>query len=149
MKHSVAVALKTFALALTVLMVLAACVGTARLYNLETAQIVTLQFQDLGTGRGRISGSLPNGQAISGEYNTLQGGSRTWGAAHASAVGPGGYAWATAQGFSFNQPNTQYGAATLIGGGLVIDCVYGTSGFPSHGQGVCRDNNGGKYRLHF
>lgn len=136
-------------LLLLVLLLLSSCVGTARLYNLDTAQVIDVQFEDNGTGRGKISGTLPNGEPLSGEYNTLQGGSETASTATAAGAGFGGYDWATAQGFSFNQPNTDYGAATVVGGGLVIDCVYGTSGFPSHGEGVCRDNKGGNYRLHF
>ena len=128
---------------------LSGCAGAARLYNLETATVTHLEFQDNGTGHGQVTGRLNGGTLMSGEFSTLSGGSSTWGSANASVQGSGGYAWASAQGFSTTTPNTQYGSATIVGGGIVIECLYGTSGFPSHGNGVCRDNKGGRYRLQF
>ena len=130
-------------------LLLSGCAGSARLYNLETATITHLVFQDNGTGHGQVTGKLNGSTPMSGEFSTLSGGSSTWASANAFAQGSGGYAWANAQGFSTTTPNTNYGSATIVGGGIIIECLYGTSGFPSHGNGVCRDNKGGRYRLQF
>jgi hypothetical protein len=125
------------------------CASTARLYNLETGEVLTAQYQNYGTGHGKITLTTPAGITLVGEYTTISGASYSSSTASANAVGSGGYAWATAQGFSFNQPGQQYGSATAAGDGLVIDIVYVVDPWSGHGHGVGQDNKGGKYRLQF
>ena len=135
------------------LMVLIAMVGgcatTARLYNLDTGDVLNASFENHGTGHGQITVTTPDGKQLSGEYTTISGMSYSSGFGTASASGSGGYAWATAQGFSFSQPGKQYGSATLAGQGMVIDIVYVVDPWTSHGYGVGKDNKGGKYKVQF
>lgn len=126
------------------LLALSGCTGTARLYSLNTPtpQIIHLKFVNPGFGHGTVTGTGPHGEPLDGEFNTLPGGGQ---------VVTTEYGWAASEGFSFSRPNTDYGTVTVAGGGLVIDCVYGVSelSFSDHGEGICRDNKGTKYRLHF
>ncbi len=123
--------------------------STARLYNLDTGEVIEGKFENFGTGHGRIMGTMPDGKTLSGEYTTISDVTYSFGSASGSAVGSGGYAWATAQGFSFQQPGRQYGSATLVGQGLIIDIVYAVDPWTSHGYGVGRDNKGRRYKVQF
>lgn len=144
-----AVSFVTHVMAAAFLLGLAGCATTARLYNLDTGEILNASFEDYGTGHGSITASMSNGKKLNGEYTTISGMGYSTGFGTATATGSGGYAWATAQGFSFNQPGQQFGSATLVGDGLVIDIVYVVDPWTSHGHGVGKDNKGGKYKVQF
>ncbi len=131
------------------LLLLAGCATTARLYNLDTGEVLNASYQNYGTGHGQITAQTAAGKTLVGEYTTISGASYSSGVGTASVSGSGGYAWATAQGFSFNQPGQQYGSATLVGDGLVIDIVYVVDPWTSHGHGVGKNNQGGKYKIQF
>jgi hypothetical protein len=120
-----------------------------RAYNLETGEVLQAKYENLGTGHGNITATAPNGTTYVGEYSTISDVGYSSSIATAHAAGSGGYAWATAQGFSFDQPGQQYGSATLVGSGLVIDFVYVVDPWTSHGHGVGRDNKGGTYKVQF
>lgn len=128
---------------------LAACVTTARLYNLDTGHVMNASFENHGTGHGKITVTAPDGKQLSGEYTTIGDFAYSSGFGTATVSGSGGYAWATAQGFSFGQPGRQYGSATLVGEGLIIEIVYIVDPWSSHGHGVGRDNKGGRYKIQF
>lgn len=134
---------------LALLALLGACSSAGRLYNLDTGEVLGVTYENNGTGRGKITASTPAGKPLVGEYTTISDMGFSSGVATASAKGAGGYAWARAQGFSFDQPGRQYGAATLVGDGMAIDIVYVVDPWTGNGQGVGRDNRGGKYRVHF
>jgi hypothetical protein len=140
--------LRSFAVCLFLLLC-AGCVTTARLYNLDTGAILRASFENNGTGHGKIVATTAEGKTLEGEYSTISGASFSTGSGFATAAGSGGYAWATAQGFSFNQPGAQYGTAVVTGNGLVIDLVYAVDPWTSHGNGVGKDTKGGRYRLQF
>jgi hypothetical protein len=140
---------KQIILLLCIVFLLSGCALTARLYNVETAEVIFLNFKNYGTGHGKITGKLPNGKELVGEYATVSGGSTSEGTSGDSAIGSRGYEWATAQGFYFNQPDVQYGSATLVGDELLIEIVYAVLKWTSHGYGVGRDNQGGRYRVKF
>jgi hypothetical protein len=140
---------KQFILLIGIVFLFYGCPSTARLYKLDTADIIHLNFKISVSGHGKITGKLPNGKELVGEYSTLPEGITSKGTGDASAVGSGDYAWATAQGFSFSEPNVKYGSATLKGDGLLIEIVYAALAWTSHGYGVGRDNQGGKYRVKF
>ena len=125
------------------------CVSTARLYNLDTGAILRATFENVGTGQGKIVATTVDGKTLHCEYSTISGASFSTGSGFASAAGPGGYAWATAQGFSLNQPGQQYGSAVVAGGGLVIEIIYAVDPWTSHGNGVGKDNRSGRYNLQF
>jgi hypothetical protein len=127
----------------------AGCASTARLYNLDTGAIIHATFENYGTGQGKILATAEDGKTLQGEYSTISGASFSTGSGFASAAGTGGYAWASAQGFSFNQPGQQYGSAVVAGGGLVIEIIYAVEPWTSHGNGVGKDNKGGRYRRQF
>ena len=128
---------------------LAGCTTTARLYNLDTGEVLNASFENNGSGHGQITATTATGKPLVGEYTTISGASFSSGFGTASARGGGGYAWATAQGFSFEQPGQQYGSATVVGDGLVIDIVYVVDPWSGHGHGVGKDNHGGKYKVQF
>jgi hypothetical protein len=130
---------------IAIALLLGACASSARLYNLDTGEILSATYENYGTGRGRITLRTPSGATLSGEYTTISGAGMSWGAGSAS----GSFGWATAQGFSFHQPGQQFGSATVVGGGMVIDLVYAVDPWTGRGQGVGRDNRGGRYRVHF
>jgi hypothetical protein len=140
---------KQFILFMGIVFILYGCPSTARLYKLDTAEIIHLNFKIDGTKHGKITGKLPNGKELIGEYNILSGGSTSSGTSGANSVDFEEYAWATAQGFSFNEPNVKYGSATLEGDGLLIEIVYAVLAWTTHGYGVGRDNQGGRYRVKF
>lgn len=125
------------------------CATTARLYNLDTGDVLNASFENYGTGHGQITVTRPDGRKLSGEYTTVSDMSYSSGFATANAAGSRGYAWAAAQGFSFSQPGKQFGSATLVGQGLVIDIVYVVDPWTSHGYGVGRDNKGDRYKVQF
>ena len=138
-----------YCLALLLIAIVGGCVTTARLYNLDTGEVLNASFENFGTGHGKITATTSDGKKLSGEYTTVSGMGYSSGFGSASISGTGGYAWATAQGFSFNQPGKQYGSATLVGQGLVIDIVYVVDPWTSHGYGVGRDNKNRKYKVQF
>lgn len=130
-------------------LVFAGCAETAHLYNLSSGEVLTATYQNAGTGHGQITIRTPSGQVLTGEYSTISGMSYSTGVGAAFASGTGGYAWATAQGFSFNQPGQQFGHAIAAGNGLIIDIVYAVDPWSGHGSGVGKDNRGGRYRVLF
>jgi hypothetical protein len=130
-------------------LLLAGCATTARLYNLDTGEVLNASFENYGTGHGQITVKTASGNLLSGEYSTISGAGFSSGVGTATVTGSEGYAWATAQGFSFNQPGQQYGSATVAGDGLVIDIIYVVDPWSGHGHGVARDNRGGKYKVQF
>ena len=141
--------LTQFALLIATMVILSSCATTARLYNLQTGQVLNATFQNYGTGHGDITVVMPDGKSLHGEYSTISGMSYNTGFGNAYASGNDGYAWATAQGFSFHQPGKQFGSATVAGDGLVIDIVYVVDPWSSHGYGVGKDNRGGRYKVQF
>ena len=126
-----------------------ACASSARLYNLDTGEVLEATYENYGTGRGRITAKTPAGFTLSGEYTTISGASFSFGGSSGHFVAGGQFGWAGAQGFSVTQPGQQIGSATLVGGGMVIDIVYAVDPWSGRGQGVGRDNRGGRYRVHF
>lgn len=125
-------------------------VTTARVYNLKTGDVSTASFENNGTGHGKIVLTMANGKSLSGEYSTISDLSYQTTTSHISATNSAGnMAWAVAQGFSFNQPGRQFGSAIVAGDGLVIDVVYAVDPWTSHGYGVGKDNQGGKYKVLF
>lgn len=134
---------------LILVFLIAGCVTTARLYNLNTGEILNATFENSGGGHGNITATAQDGRKFTGEYSTISGASYSSGLGVGSAAGSGGYAWATAQGFSFNQPGQQYGSAVVVSDGSVIEIVYVVDPWSGHGNGVGRDNKGGVYRLQF
>jgi len=116
---------------------------------LQTGNVLHASFRKYGTGHGSITATMPEGTTLVGEYSTISGLGYSSGVGTASVTGNSGYAWATAQGFSFNQAGQQYGSAVLSGAGLVIDLVYVVDPWSGHGNGVGRDNRGGTYRVQF
>ena len=93
--------------------------SSARLYDLDTGKMVTLEFkgqamaQPFG-GHGEASGTV-GGKKVSGEYQTTN-------------DGPG-----------------LHGNIIMIGDGIVLDCEYSVTA--GHGSGSCTDNQKKRYRL--
>jgi hypothetical protein len=110
------------------------CKSKARLYNLQTGEVTSLEYK-----RGKIWGTFTNGEKLAGEYSVLQDGAIAWGSLF------NGPSSATSLGFATS--NTMKGTAIMTGDGLVIECEFLTSG--SHGSGACRDQAGNLFKLMF
>ncbi len=120
---------------------LSGCTLHGRLYNLETGATTIVTFSYSGSGHGHLTGTLPSGEVMKGEYTTMADAAYGWG----SIYGTGGSATASTGTVS----GKQYGTAVATGDkGTVINCEYVT-GMSLHGSGACKDNHGGKYKLMF
>lgn len=120
---------------------LSGCTLHGRLYNLETGATTIVTFSYSGSGHGHLTGTLPSGEVMKGEYTTVADAAYGWG----SIYGAGGSATASTGAVS----GKQYGTAVATGDkGTVINCEYVT-GMSLHGSGACKDNHGGKYKLMF
>ena len=136
---------------------------SVRLYDMDKGVTIEAVIKDARQVHGEITAkNQSTGEAFVGEYNSIRddvarttsglGGS--YGSGYGS-VGPyslsqSGYGWATAFGFSFEERNRIYGAATMVGDkNTIIEAVYSVDRQSLHGYGVARDNLGGHYKLHF
>jgi hypothetical protein len=121
-----------------------------RLYRLDEPYVVTFDYIRHGTGHTHLTGTAPDGEFFEGEVSTVSGMSMSSWTASATAAGSGGYAWANAMGFGFNQPGVQYGSGVVVGNkGTVIEAVYAVDPWTAHGYGVGKDNKGNRYRIQF
>lgn len=127
------------------LVFLSGCATSARLYNLDTGEVLNASFTSNGAGHGNVVATTPSGAKLVGEYSTISGMNMGTGFGVANTR----YNWVYTTGFSFNQPGQQYGSAVLTGDGLIIDIVYAVDPWTSHGTGVGRDNKSGRYRVQF
>jgi hypothetical protein len=85
-------------------LVLIGCALKARIYNLDTGQVLVATFKYSGSGKGPIEITLPSGEVCKGEYVTVAGGSTAWGSVFATVYGPAGYATAAGIGYSGSIP---------------------------------------------
>jgi len=154
---------------LFIVVLLAGCASPAptpaRLYNLDTGDVISAQMDYAENGHGLMTATLPTSEVCSGEY-TIAGRGRSYGTGpyenpvptdeqatedSAQRSSDGDLSWAEAYGYgagTFVQP---IGSATLAGDrGTVLEIViysfYYYHGV--HGDGVGRDNHGNWYRVH-
>jgi hypothetical protein len=118
---------------------LAGCTQTAHLYPINPAAQATgplvVTYEDTGFGTGSCSVRLPDGEVLTGRYQTASG------ATHGTAMSGGQMTSVTM--FS---SGPQYGTATLVGTrGTRMDCEYMSGGSV---MGTCTTSFGGQYRLH-
>jgi hypothetical protein len=131
------------------MLLLASCTLTARLYDLSNGQVVPAEFSYTGSGAGRIRVTLSDGEALTGEYATIPGGSTAWGSVFNSVYGPAGSSSGAGTMVASSYDNMQKGSAVVTGPkGTVLQCEYVTS-LSMHGHGACSDNHGKQYRLMF
>ena len=150
-----------------VLVVLIGCASPgptpARLYNLDNGDIITAQMAYSSNGHGRMTATLPTGEACAGEY-TIAGRGRAYGSGryadptddpqemeNSDRVTGSDLTWAEAYGYGDGAYVQPVCSATLVGEkGTVIEIViysyYYYHGV--HGDGVGRDNHGNWYRIH-
>lgn len=124
----------------------------ARLYNLETAEVLRASFNFYGTTRGDINVTLPSGETFQGEYVTVPHGEVTWGNIFASVWTPTSSAYGTGSGYAESSSYPYRGSAVATSNrGTIIECEYvtNTSRFNPEGYGACRNNHGDTYRLMF
>ena len=132
----------------------AGCVSTARFYpaNTEAAEVGILKarYTSYGTGRGSIKLVMPDGEALAGEYSTVDGGSYQFGNVYASVYGPGGVSYGNATSNSFGIAGASPGIASMVGpNGSAINCEYFVNNLSGSGAGACKDLKGRLWRLHF
>jgi hypothetical protein len=147
------------------LVIISGCVASAiprsaRLYDMDKGVVIEALIEDARKVHGQITAK----NQITGEnfVNSIRDDvarrSQSMGGSFGSgsgSVGPysssqSGYDWAMAFGFSFEERNRIYGAATMVGDkNTIIEAVYSVDRQSLHGYGVARDNQGGRYKLHF
>jgi hypothetical protein len=134
----------TFGTGLLVFAVLSSgCATTraARLYNLDTPDVITASYRSNGSGHGAIwIGPTLETASCSGEYSTVDTSGVGWGAIY----GNGAPVNVIALSSSGRYPGV---AVVRCADGRVIQCEYLTG--LSAGAGSCRDNRGHHYRLLF
>lgn len=154
--------MKTFAALVCFSVFLTSCESTkvvptqkvvpARLYDLSSAEVFNATFFFSGTTQGKVSFSLPSGEQLEGEYQTITGGSSVWGNVYSTVWGAAGSTSLRSQVSAQSNPKEYIGSAIATSKeGRVIECEYvtNTSRTEPHGQGACRDNRGKKYKLMF
>jgi hypothetical protein len=117
----------------------------ARLYDLETGDVILGVSKIRSSSRATAEFVLPSGEKCKGESVTVQEGSVSWGNIYSFYYGSASYS-------STNIPLSQRGISVYIcDRGTTFECEYtaSTSGFSIHGHGVCRDNRGKYYRAIF
>ncbi len=116
---------------------------SARLYDLSSAEIFDASFNFSGTTQGTITITLRSGEIYRGEYQTLRGGTSTWGVIYSSV-------WGQSSGYARVTPREYVGSAIAVSDQKgVIQCEYigNSSRRNPHGQGACKDNRGKVYKL--
>lgn len=112
--------------------------GTAHLYNLSDGTETDLTYH--GHGKGKVSGTLPSGELLSGEWVIARNGVVGWGSIYGA-----GYTGSTTS-VAVSEKNE----GTLImrsSQGTILDCEFVAGG--RHGMGACKDNHDIKYKLIF
>jgi hypothetical protein len=142
----------------------------ARLYNLDTGDIIPAELGYSNKGHGWMTAKLPNGETCSGEYTVggfgtpygppspnggitrpLEDSDRSEGENKSENGAEDEMTWAEIYGFGAGTYIRPAGSATLVGDrGTVLEIViYSFYYFHgTHGDGVGRDNHGNWYRVH-
>ncbi len=161
------------ALVLITLLILTGCTGGAQLYpanaKAKTLGAISLQYQaSLTSGlMGTVSGQMPNGESLSGQYTSIDNRTQGFGSIYssvygtstssASAIGTGGSAIGTGMSnysgsgsssiSTLITPQSRLGMVNVLGNqGTVIECeyVYNNSG---GGIGACKTDKGALYKM--
>lgn len=118
-------------------------VRNARLYDLQSADVLTATYKSNGTGHGNIwIGPTLENADCKGEYVTVPQGTEGWGMIY-RGITPTLVTTGTAS-------TDQAGRAVVTcRDRRVIECEYITSSWTAKGSGACQDNQGHRYRLIF
>ncbi len=111
----------------------------AKLYNLTTGEVYDATFHFAGETHGLIDFTLPSGEHFTGQYNTVRGGSISWGRIYGNI-------------YTYSQTlPTEYRGVAIVTSerNRYLHCEYTTnrSRDETHGHGACVDNDGIMYRL--
>jgi len=133
---------------------LAGCARTGTLYPVHLAGpnspnvALKATFIASGTGHGKITLPMPDGEILSGEFSLIRGGEFRSDSIYASVWGPGGYANASGSGSGFSIPSAARGVASVIGNkGTRMDCEFTNDNFSGHGYGACKSSTGDTYKM--
>lgn len=122
---------------------------------------IPAQFTWNGTGSGKVTVTMPDGEVCNGRYSTIARGTRSshFGSHMSSYHGGSAYSpysrsmhgYGAYSGSSSHYQNQQYGQGILTGNrGRVIKFRYTTSmDSPTHGHGSGSDNRGNFYSIVF
>jgi hypothetical protein len=129
-------------------------VRSARLYPANdlarSGGVLSAQFMDSGTGHGTIEMTMPDGEALRGEYSVVRGGTVQFGSIFESVYGPGGIATGTGTTSNYSMPGSSAGAASAFGSkGTSMDCELYNDNVSGHGMGACKSSQGALYRLQY
>jgi hypothetical protein len=140
---------KLFLVGVVIFLTACTITRTARLYDLDTGQVLHATMATHGTGHGEVTVVTPDGKTLTGEYSTVSNGQFSSSSANAMVNVGGTFGWANAQGFSVTRSSAVVGSGVVTGSGIVLEVVFQVDSFTKHGDGVGRDNKGHKYRLEF
>jgi hypothetical protein len=133
---------------------LAGCVSTATLYPVNNEAkvngVLTAKYQNYGTGGGKITLTLKDGEVLTGEYTTADTSSYGFGNVYASVYGTGGSASGVGTASTVSVAGSSPGVATMYGDrGTSMTCEYFVSNWTGKGAGACKASDGALYRVHF
>jgi len=149
--------MKQLAMLVFVLLFLVACTQYARLARLypvndlaKTTGELKANYAESGTGYGKITIAMPDGETLSGEYTTGRAINLNFGTILSKVYGTEGGAFGTGTSASYRLSDTSPGIATLYGDrGTMMQCEYFIGKRAGKGRGACEKNDGSLYRLQF
>jgi hypothetical protein len=158
---------------IAVALMLSGC-GTANLYPVNDKAkkigLVKLNYSQGLTGLGGgVTGTMPNGEALTGEYTSIDIASHTFGNIYSSVI-TNGTANSTVMGNGFiangttnyssvgsasgtahftSSSGSRPGMVSLVGNqGTSIECEYLFNSFGGGGLGACKTQDGALFRMH-
>jgi hypothetical protein len=135
------------------LTVVAGCAVVRPLHLYPTngaAEPAVLQGQLVGHGQlhGTIDITMPDGEALQGDYSIVAGGSIGFGSVFGTVYGGGGVASGTGTSTSVAMSAEGQGSASLVeNAGTSMQCEFLNNNMTGHGYGACRSSKGSVYRL--
>lgn len=125
----------------------------ARLYNLDSGDVVSIQLHKFQSDGGRATGVMSTGETLEGEFSLMgENPNLTKGKdlQRSGLMKSAETTWSEAYGFSTSAKATPLGTGTLVGSqGTVLQLVlYTADKWEARGDGVAKDNHGNWYRLH-
>jgi hypothetical protein len=125
---------------------------TPHLYPANAAASATGVLEAQFVGHGNLHGTaqltMPDGEALQGEYSIVSGGSVSFGSIFSTVYGRGGSLSGTGISGGLAMDASGQGQASFYGTrGTSIQCEFLNNNMTGHGYGACKSSKGAIYRL--
>ncbi len=129
------------------------CSKQARMYPVNDIAsqtgVLKAKYIDSGSGGGKISLTMPDGEILKGEYTTVDQSVVGFGSIYKS-VYVSGDALGTGSTPAVSISGSHSGMVAMFGNrGTMMQCEYYVGGWAGNGKGACKSSSGAIYRLHF